>query len=818
MNLKKLLFIVLLTLLKISHLLSADIRTVVELSQGWKFSRGNFPDASNVNFDDSGWQRLSIPHDWAIYGPFDKENDIQRVAISENGETIATEKTGRTGALPYIGVAWYRTSFNSPEKGKQSILIFDGAMSEAQVYINGHKVGYWPNGYNSFYFDITEYLQHNGKQNILAVRLENQSESSRWYPGAGLYRPVTLIHKNRQNIKTWGVRVTTPVIKEDFAKIRIKADFENVKEKDIQIVTIIKNQEGLIIDSLIWKGLLPPDEIYEADMLVKSPKLWSPESPSLYRMEVNLYLNSQLVDQDVAQFGIRSIEVNPKTGFVLNGQARKIKGVCLHHDLGPLGTALNKAALRRQIRILKDMGCDAIRTSHNIPSPWQMEICDEMGMMVMAESFDEWKHPKCKNGYNRFFDEWAEKDIVNMINRLGNHASIIMWSIGNEIHEQSSEGGNRIAKFLRDICKREDPTRFVTMGMNKIGDVLPSRVASLLDIPGLNYDTWGYQKFNDILPHGFVLGSETTSTVSSRGVYKYPVIEGKNIIYEDMQSSSYDWEACLWSNIPEDDWILQDDNDWVIGEFVWTGFDYLGEPTPYDEMWPSRSSYFGINDLAGIPKDRYYLYRSKWNPDKETLHLLPHWNWVGREGEITPVYCYTNFPSAELFLNGKSQGVRTKSKEYKKDRYRLRWDDVKYEKGEITVVAYDDQNKPKAKKTIRTAGEPYTIELQADRTELKTQEDDLSFITVSAVDKQGNPCPIADNLIHVNVRGVGYFQAICNGDATSLESFNFPQMKLFNGKLVIIINAGNIPGETTVKVFGKGLKSKELKLKTIKED
>src|SRR5690606_9494676 len=369
----------------------------------------------------------------------------------------------------------------------------------------------------------------------------------------------------------------------------------------------------------------------------------------------------------------------------LNGKSRKIKGVCLHHDLGPLGAAINKAALKRQLLIMKEMGADAIRTAHNMPSPWQMELCDELGLMVMAESFDEWKAAKCKNGYNRFFDEWAERDLVNLIRCHRNHPSIVMWSIGNEVPEQSMDGGNRIAKRLQDICHREDPTRPVTIGMDRVDNAIANNFAALLDVPGLNYRTHRYQTAYDKLPQGFILGSETASTVSSRGVYKYPVQPYQQKTYPDAQSSSYDLESCSWSNLPEEDWELQDDKPWVIGEFVWTGFDYLGEPTPYDQVWPSRSSYFGICDLAGLPKDRYYLYRSKWNQEAHTLHLLPHWTWSGKEGDTIPVYCYTDFPEAELFVNGVSQGRIKKNPASKLDRYRLRWNKVVYQPGTLKV-------------------------------------------------------------------------------------------------------------------------------------
>ena len=549
-------------------------------------------------------------------------------------------------------------------------------------------------------------------------------------------------------------------------------------------------------------------------MEVAQPNLWSPESPNLYLLRTQVLKDGKLCDEVYTRFGIRSIAFSADNGFQLNGQTRKIQGVCLHHDLGPLGSALNKAALRRQLRILKDMGCDAVRTAHNMPSTWQMELCDEMGFMVMAESFDMWLYPKCKNGYNRFFDEWAEKDLVNLVQCHKNHPSIIMWSIGNEIPEQWSNQGARLAKQLQDIVHREDPSRPVTQGLDRVEAAVKSGFAAVMDIPGLNYRTHLYQMAYDNLPQGFILGAETASTVSSRGVYKFPVVEEKGMKYDDRQCSSYDLEACSWSNIPEEDFMLQDDNDWVVGEFVWTGFDYLGEPTPYDNMWPARSSYFGIVDLAGLPKDRYYLYRSRWNKNEETLHILPHWNWKGREGEITPVYVYTNYPEAELFINGISQGRRSKNPAERLDRYRLRWNDVVYQPGEVKVVAYNEQGEAVAESKVKTAGKPYQIKLEADRNTISADGKDLSFVTVSILDKEGNLCPNAQHSLKFSVKGKGNYRAACNGDASSLESFVKPTMKVFNGQLVVVLQSDETPGDMQLKVSGKGLETAYINVAT----
>ena len=645
------------------------------------------------------------------------------------------------------------------------------------------------------------------------MRLENLPESSRWYPGAGLYRPVRLVLTGDVAVRTWGTRITTPVVTQDNALVQIDAEIENASGHDLDISTVIYDATGNPVVRSDAQELFF-DGTTSARLTIKTPRLWSPESPSLYTAVVSVKENGELLDEYATRFGVRSIEISPEKGFVLNGVPRKFKGVCLHHDLGPLGAAVNKAALRRQLLIMKELGCDAIRTAHNIPASWQMELCDEMGLMVMAESFDEWAVAKCKNGYNLFFDEWAEKDLVSLIRCNRNHPSIVMWSIGNEVNEQSRTGGGKVAKFLQDICHREDPTRPVTVGMDRPDYAMKNQFAAVLDVPGLNYRLHRYEESYKRMPQRMILGSETASTISSRGVYKFPVEQTKGVMYEDAQCCSYDMGACPWSNLPDDDWAFQDDKSWVIGEFVWTGFDYLGEPTPYDDVWPSRSSYFGICDLAGLPKDRYYLYRSRWNTDSPTLHILPHWNWEGREGEVTPVYCYTSYPSAELFVNGKSQGKRTKDASRPYDRYRLRWNDVVYEPGVVKVVAYDETGNAVAEKEMCTAGRPHHLVLTSDRRELAANGKDLAFVTVQAVDKDGNPCPLADNALRFDVVGAGEYRAACNGDATSTELFHLPTMKLFNGQLVVIVRTHEQPGEINLTVSGKGLKTAKLTLQS----
>ena len=789
----------------------AQNRDVITLKKEWKFSKGEHSEAISPNYDDTSWENVSVPHDWAIKGPFDKEVDIQKVAIEQNGEKVATEKTGRTGALPYIGEGWYRTHFSLSnfDENKKVIILFEGAMSEPEVFLNGKKVGEWKYGYSYFYFDITEYINNTNK-NTLVVKLTNVGLSSRWYPGAGLYRKVQVILKNKENINQWGTFITTPLVTKDLAKVNVKT---KVSGDNLKLVTQIFDAEGNLVNSRESISIF--DNEFDFNIAVDNPQLWSPETPYLYTAVSKLYSGDELKDEVTKRFGIRSINYDQKTGFSLNGEVRKFKGVCLHHDLGPIGTAVNKSALRRQLKILKDMGCDAIRSSHNMPSIEQLELCDEMGFMFLAESFDEWAKPKVKNGYNRFFNEYAEKDVVNLVHATRNHPSIVMWSSGNEVPDQWGTEGVKRAKWLQDIFHREDPTRPVTVGMDQVKATIESGFGALLDVPGLNYRVHLYEEAYEKFPQGFLLGSETASTVSSRGIYKFPVEKASMKTYDDFQSSSYDLEYCSWSNLPDDDFVLQDDKPWVIGEFVWTGFDYLGEPTPYDEVWPSRSSYFGINDLAGLPKDRYYLYRSRWNTTDETLHLLPHWNWEGREGEITPVFVYTSYDSAELFLNGKSLGIQKKTNVTPQNRYRLMWMDVKYEPGTLKVVALDDDGNPVAEKEVKTAGKPHKILLDSDVKTIKANGEDLAYVTVSVVDKNGIPCPTATNQLNFKVKGNGEFKAACNGDATSLELFHLPTMKLFSGKLVVLVESTEEAGEIELKVTGQGLKAGKISLKTV---
>ncbi len=805
------------------------------LEKNWKFTKGDFPEAVSPTYNDTRWQSVVVPHDWAIYGPFDRSNDLQNVAITQNFEKQASEKTGRTGGLPYVGVGWYRTHFDTPAD-KQTTLVFDGAMSEAHVYVNGKEACFWPFGYNSFHCDVTSLLNADGKDNVLAVRLENRPQSSRWYPGAGLYRNVHVVTTEKVYVPVWGTQLTTPHVSASFASVCLKTKIENAGDTQIRIVTDILSPEGTLVASKDNTRKMNHGQPFEQNFIVDAPRLWSPETPSLYKAVSRIYVGDKQVDEYTTRFGIRSIEIIADKGFFLNGQLRKFQGVCNHHDLGPLGAAVNTAALRRQLTLLKDMGCDAIRTAHNMPAPELVELCDEMGFMMMVEPFDEWDIAKCDNGYHRYFKEWAERDMVNMLHHYRNNASVVMWSIGNEVPTQCSPEGYQVAKFLQDICHREDPTRTVTCGMDQVSCVLANGFAAMIDVPGLNYRAQRYQETYDLLPQNIVLGSETASTVSSRGVYKFPVVKNGDAKYDDHQSSGYDLEHCWWSNVPDDDFALADDHAWTMGQFVWTGFDYLGEPSPYDtDAWPSHSSLFGIIDLASLPKDRFYLYRSLWNKEAHTLHMLPHWNWEGREGQVTPVFVYTDYPSAELFVNGKSYGKKSKAdastapastfvKTPQKGvdmednlalqkRYRLMWMDVVYEPGEVKVVAYDKDGRPTEEKIVRTAGKPHHLEVKADRASLSADGKDLAYLTISVVDKDGNLCPNDGRLVNFTVKGAGKYRAAANGDATCLDLFHLPQMHAFSGQLTAIVQAGESAGDIVFEAKAKGLQSAKIVLK-----
>ena len=687
--------------------------------------------------------RAHNPHDWAITTPFDRANDLQTVAVVQNGETTATDKTGRSGGLNWFGTAEYKTTISlSDRRDSVYTLYCDGAMSHAQVFVNDSLVMYWPYGYNAFHCDISPYLKDG--ENTIAFCLHNQPESSRWYPGAGLYRQVKLYRQAHTHIPVWGVHITNDTITVDVAN-------------------------------------RTPSTRVEIEGYSKL-KTWSPDSPNLGLAKIRVYNGNTLVDSRDVPYGVRTLEFKPGSGFYLNGVLTKFKGVCLHHDLGPLGTAVHRDALRHQLTMLKQMGCNAVRTTHNMPSTELVELCDEMGLMLVVEAFDTWTRPKGKNDYHNEFNEWWERDITNMILHFRNHPSVVMWSIGNEVWDQTLPDGPATALMLQDKVHELDSTRLVTCGCDQVTAIMSNGFGAVLDIPGLNYRTCHYEEAYQRLPQKMILGSETASTVSSRGTYTYPVVIRPDAFHPGNQSSGYDVEYCSWSGLPDYDFQLADDNPWHLGQFVWTGFDYLGEPSPYDtDAWPSHSSYFGIIDLASLPKDRYYLYKSQWDTQSPTLHILPHWTWPGREGEETPVFVYTSYPEAEVFINGVSQGRQRFGQSEAPTvgdfelaswgcppepdilpRYRLMWMHTVYEPGELKVVAYNEAGEIADERIVRTAGKPH--HLVAKWANKDENPDELNYITISVVDKHGNLCPEADNLI----TATGVVKAAANGDPTCI--------------------------------------------------
>lgn len=779
------------------------------LLEKWKFHLGECPGAVSNDFNDSSWEDVIVPHDWAIDKPFDMRIDMQSVQVLEDGDKAPKMRTGRTGALPAFGIGYYRTYIDSNEnmKGKRISIEFDGAMSLSKVYLNGKYVGEWPYGYSSFAFDVTDLWNYEGK-NILAVRLENKPESSRWYPGAGIYRNVRLVVTDPVSVSHWGTFVTTPKVSSKLVSVNIKTSVDNKTDADVNVTleSLLINADGKLVKKVSSTKKIKGDKyIFEQAMTVKSPVLWEIENPYMYSMVTNVYVDSRKTDTYVTPIGLRSIKFDKDKGFFLNDKNVKIKGVCLHHDLGPLGAAVNYRAIERQLQIMQEMGCNAIRTAHNPSAPELLDLCDKMGFLVQVEAFDEWKIGKNQNGYNQLFDEWHARDLQAMIRRDRNHPSVIMWSIGNEIREQKDKNGAEVARMLTEICHREDPTRPVTAGFNNHNDAIKNGLANEVDLVGFNYKPFDYKKKHEQYPDFVIYGSETASTVSSRGEYKFPVKEKRGAYYEDYQVSSYDLEYPSWACTPDTEFEQQDDCDFIMGEFVWTGFDYLGEPTPYNEGTPARSSYFGIVDLAGLKKDRYYLYKSKWS-DEPVLHLLPHWNWEERIGQKVPVFCYTNYPKAELFVNGKSMGVKQKNKNSKYERYRLMWNDVVYQPGEIKVVAYNDNDEIAETKIIKTAGKTYRICTDIDRDTIKADGKDLAFVTVKIVDNKGNLCPKADNLLFFDVDGDIELKAVCNGNPTEQTSFSSSYMRVFNGKLVIVVQSKNKSGIGKLKIYGANLK------------
>jgi len=787
---------------------------------------------ARVDFDDSGWRRLNLPHDWGIEGPFKQEYP------------------GDTGKLPWWGVGWYRRHFTIPaaDAEKRILLDIDGAMAYAAVWLNGRFVGGWPYGYASFRIDLTPFVKP-GAENVIAIRLDNPPDSSRWYPGGGIYRNIWLVKTAAVHVAHWGTAVTTPVVSADLAMVNVDFVIESDSPGKIHASVSTRIYElgpnGQRGDSPVATSETSVVEIDPANsrtaarsnlLTVGKPRLWDLQHPNRYVAVTTIDVGGRIVDRYETPFGIRTIRFDPDKGFLLNGEHVRINGVCDHHDLGALGAAVNPRALERQIQLLQEMGCNAIRTSHNPPAPELLDLCDRMGMLVMDEAFDCWRSGKRPNDYHLLFDDWSEKDLRALVRRDRNHPSVVLWSIGNEVREQYETEGWRLATHLAGIAREEDRTRPVTSGCNNV-DSGYNGFQTALDALGYNYKPDEYKPFHAQHPAIPVLGSETSSCVSSRGEYFFPVSDDKAEGRADFQVSSYDLCAPPWALPPDVEFKGLDDAPFAAGEFVWTGFDYLGEPTPYSAdstnllnfsdpaeqakmaqelkelgkiAVPSRSSYFGILDLAGFKKDRFFIYQARWRPDLAMAHILPHWNWPGREGQLTPVFVYTSGDEAELFLNGRSLG----RKKLGPRQYRLRWDEVKYQPGELKVIAYKRGQKW-SEDVVKTTGPAARLLLMADRAALKADGLDLAFITVTVADADGLQVPRAKNLAKFEVSGPGEIVAVDNGDATSFEPFQSRERNAYNGlALVVVRTKAGEPGAITLKAQSDGLTPAEITLQS----
>ena len=781
------------------------------------------------DFDDSEWRHLNLPHDWAIEGPFN---------IDYNGST---------GKLPYWGIRWYRKTLelSQDDAGKQIYLDIDGAMSYASVWCNGQYVGGWPYGYASFRLDLTPYIKA-GQKNVLAIRLDNPGDTSRWYPGSGIYRNVWLVKTSPVHVEQWGTFVRNQQVDSEIAVMEMGVNIENHAGKDVQVKlqtsVYLQGKDGRPVGEEVTQSMTKDIAIKKDSwssarfqFKVDKPKLWDIDTPNCYVAVSRVFMDGKEMDSYETPFGIRTIEFTHDQGFMLNGQKVAIKGVCMHHDLGALGAAFNEVAAERQLRIMKEMGANAIRTSHNPPAPELVALCDRMGLMMQLELADTWQKGKRKNDYNLLFDDWSEADMRSLVRHYRNHPSVIMWSIGNEMPDQTTDQGVIIARNLTAYCHDEDPTRPTSLGCNK-RDAVFRDIVNQVDIFGLNYFHKTYPVFKEQNPTRRYHASETSSATSSRGEYFFPVTTDVNDSRSGFQLSSYDMTTIGWGCAPEVQFKMNEEYPFMSGEFVWTGFDYLGEPTPYNKdltnllnfsdpnelekarkeleelgkiKTPSRSSYFGIVDLCGFPKDRYYNYKSYWRPDVPTVHILPHWNWQERIGEITPVHIYTSGDAVELFLNGKSLGRREKVHSYD----RLTWDDVRYEPGSLKAIAYKNGQKW-AEELVETTGKPAALQVTAEKTELKNDGTDLSFIRVAVVDSQGRVVPRSKNHLKFSVTGPAEIIATDNGDATSLLPFQLSERDAYNGLALVILRSQYMKqGKVVLTVESKGLPRQKIVLK-----
>lgn len=784
-------------------------REVSLLKSGWKFSRGEHTEAFRADFDDSGWTPVTLPHDWAIGEPFIIDGD------------------GNTGKLPWKGQGWYRHELEIPSSyaGKQIYLMCDGIMAFPKIYINGKLAGEWDYGYNSFHIDITPYIK-TGSKNILAIHVDTRKHDSRWYPGAGIYRKIQMIALEPAYVDIWGTQVTTPIIKPNYADVYFNTTVVNQSnDSTVEIINTIISPEGIELAQKSSTLKIPKGKSKTGQhfFTLTNPQRWDLDNPALYKVKTEIKQAGKITDMYVTKFGVRSIRFTPDHGLYLNDKRVQLKGVNLHHGHGPLGAAFYKRAMQRQLEIMKDMGCNAIRTSHNIPAPELLELCDEMGLLVFNEAFDKYDR-KADITRTTDFDEFAHRNMRNFVKRDRNHPSVFIWSVGNEMHDvqQNENHGFQRLNTMITYVKKYDPTRPVTMA-NDMLENAKLRHFDLYDVHSWNYNR-RYRLARQMAPNKPVIISESASTVSTRGFYELPLPREKTDFTKSLQISSYDLNAPNWAEIADDDFMWQQDEEYIAGEFVWTGFDYLGEPTPYanyamadlgfGDKEASRSSYFGIVDLCGIPKDRYYLYKSYWKPEENTIHILPHWNWKGKDGHNIPVFIYTNGDCAELFLNGKSLGKKCKNpkSDNSTDRFRLMWNEVSYEPGELKALAYKEGKKI-GEQILRTAGEIAQIKLTPDRDVIHSGGNDLSYILIEAYDTDGNLCPLADNQVQLDIKGPGFIAGVGNGNPQSFSPFHSEKVNLFFGKAMLILGSKNQTGDVSITAKTKGIKTEKVTVK-----
>lgn len=791
---------------------SLDRKT--DFTNDWQFFLAD--NAADSLTSSTSWRTINLPHDWSIEGDFKQDHPADLGG----------------GYLPG-GLGWYRKSFKAKDSTKLIYLQFDGVYKNSEVWINGHYLGKRPNGYMSFEYNLTPFLKFNNRDNEILVKVDNSEQpNSRWYSGSGIYRNVWLKTVDKLHVDLWGTFVTTPEVTKDSARIvlelHLKNEYPETKEALVKTTILLKEAEVGVTESTFTITQNETKSIRQ-ETTVSSPELWSPDHPQMYTAVSEITVDGKIVDRYTTPFGIRTFDFDLDKGFVLNGEYMKIKGVCLHHDLGPLGAAVNTSAIRRQLQIMKDMGVNGIRTAHNAPAPELLDLCDEMGFIVMDESFDMWHNSKSEYDYANNWEEWHKTDLEDFIKRDRNHPSVFMWSVGNEIQEQWSDQGVQTFKELKAIVRQLDTTRPITVGMNppvnmQEADITtqfdasqvhlnPIAASGELDMIGYNYAHQTYEYHQKNFPNTPFIATETTSGLQTRGYYEFPSDTLKiwpvrwDIPFKDGNPdhtvSAFDQVWVPWGSLHETTWKIIKKHDFLSGMFIWTGFDYIGEPTPYE--WPSRSSYFGVVDLAGFPKDVYYMYQSEWT-DKDVLHLFPHWNW--NEGQTVDVWAYyNNADEVELYLNGTSIGIKKKED----DDLHVMWR-IPFEPGTLKAVSRKN-GATVLEREIKTAGQVDSFKLSADRESLDPDGKDLAFITVDLIDSAGNFVATANNQLNFELKGAGEIVGVASGDPTNHESFKGKTHKALNGKCLVIVQSATTADEIELTVSSEGLKSKTITIK-----